>query len=204
MCRCLVIDRSYFRPISSALLIALLAACQRAPETPQAAPDQPLDAVRVALPSPGPEPAPRPEGEKPAWSGTSASATLAYPDERLLTVACEAGRLVVTRHAPTDKGASALFALIGNGTILRLPVEAVAAPGAKWPEWRGNIAAGDEKVKVFLGQKLDATLPGAGKIEVPGGAELKAVVKGCAPGGAALNDPSAAQPEASNGTGEDQ
>lgn len=204
MCRCLVIDRSYCRPISSALLIALLAACSRAPETSQAAPDQPLDAVRVALPSPGPERAPRPEGQKPAWSGNATSATLAFPDEPLLTVSCEAGRLVVIRHAPADKGASALFALIGNGTILRLPVEAVTVPGTKWPEWRGNIGAGDEKVKVFLGQKLEATLPGAGKVEVPAGAELKAVVERCAPGGAALSDPSPAQPEASDGAGEDQ
>lgn len=192
------------RVASSVLATLILVSCSRAPQAPQAAPDQPLDAVRVALPSPGPERAPRPEEQKPAWSGNATSATLAYPDERLLTVACEAGRLVVTRHAPTDKGASALFALIGNGTILRLPVEAVTVPGTKWPEWRGNIAAGDEKVKVFLGQKLDATLPGAGKIEVPAGAELKAVVEGCAPGGTALNDPSPAQPGASNGAGEDQ
>jgi hypothetical protein len=167
--------------MSGALLTLALAACSRAPGAPQAAPDQPLDAVRVALPAPGPVRAPRSEGQKPAWSGNAQSATLAYPDERLLTVACEGGKLVVTRHAPADKGASALFALIGNGAILRLPVEAVAVPGVKWPEWRGSIFAGDEKVKVFLGQKLDATLPGAGKIEVPGGPELKAVVERCAP-----------------------
>ena len=87
--------------------------------------------------------------------------------------------MVITRNEPADQGAQALFALIGNGKILRLPVEATRIAGVRYPVWQGSLGHADPGGAVFMGAAVEATLPGAGKIVLTGGPELKAAITGC-------------------------
>ena len=177
-----------------------LAACSQAPQQPTTQPDRPIDAVRVALPSPGPLPSPRARDAKAVWSGGATAAAFGYPgEEPLVTLECRAGQVVVTRHALAEDRAQALFALIGNGTILRLPVDAVRLPGSAWPVWQGVLAADDPRSAVFLGGAVEATLPGAGTIMLAGGGAMQEVAQGCGAGAAGaaarIPEPGPAGPE---------
>lgn len=159
------------------LAAVLLTACSQSPQQPT---DRPVDAVRVALPDPAPLPSPRARDAKAVWNGGSGQAGFGYPGEApLLTLACTAGRIVVTRNEFAEPGAQALLALIGNGTILRLPVDAVKLPGAAYPVWQGALAADDPKAEVFGTGSVAATLPGGGKIELGGGGAMQGVVQTC-------------------------
>lgn len=175
----------------------VLTACSPASgDTPQAQ-DRPLDAVRISLltvkPAAAPTAAaiaPQERTDKPQWTATPTGAVLAYVGEApLLSIACKGERLIVTRHAPADPGAQALFALIGSGTTLRLPVNATPFVGADQQVWQGDLAASDPKAAVFLRGSVAATLPGAGKITLPASDISAGVVRRC--GGAAL--PSASE-----------
>lgn len=178
-----------------------LAACSPASgDTPQAQ-DRPLDAVRISLlvakPASAPAPAaiaPQERTDKPEWTATPSGATLAYAGEApLLSIACKGERLVITRHAPADPGAQALFALIGNGAIVRLPVNATPFVGTNQQVWQGDLAGSDPAAAVFLRGSIAATLPGAGKIMLPASDISAGVVRRC--GAAALPPASEAPAE---------
>lgn len=167
--------------LSAALTLCALAGCSQAAGPVPQRTDEPVDAVRVAIPAPASPGAVRPPGAMPAWTASPAAAAFGYPGEPpLLLVACRSGQLLVTRGAPADRGAQALFALIGNGQVVRLPVDAVRLPGQPYPVWQGTLAAADPSAAVFAGAAIEATLPGAGRIEVPGGPIPRAVIADCA------------------------
>ncbi|WP_068077215.1 hypothetical protein [Novosphingobium lentum] len=147
------------------------AAPERIDTTSTAAPSSPLETPTAHAP-----------GATAAWTAGAdgRSADFGYGGEApLLSLACANGAVVVTRHAPADAGAQALFALVGNGRIVRLPVDAVAVPGGKGSDWQGVLPGGDAPTAIFSGGSIDATLPGGGKITFPGGAILQSVIAAC-------------------------
>lgn len=72
-------------------------------------------------------------------------------------------RLRVTRISPADEGAGALMALVGNGHIGRIEVDAIEVGGKS--VWRGEVLAADTALEPLAGPRaLTATVPGAGMV----------------------------------------
>lgn len=88
----------------------------------------------------------------------------------LLALACakpsEGGaKIAITRLAPADNGASALLAMVGNGHITRIPVEAQMLAGRS--VWHGELAAADDRWEPLAGPRgLTLTVPGAGMVTI--------------------------------------
>ncbi len=77
----------------------------------------------------------------------------------------EARHIRITRFAPADAGAKALLALIGNGHISRLKIDATWN-GRAWL-WQGTYPASSLQLEVLTGpHAVTATLPGAGKLDL--------------------------------------
>lgn len=101
----------------------------------------------------------------------------------LLGIACTHGAdgtaaLRLTRTTRAQDGAKALFALIGNGRITRLPMDAVRAgePG----EWQTTIPAADERLDVLKGgNRIEGTLPGGGTLLMPASSEPGRLLDEC-------------------------
>jgi hypothetical protein len=75
------------------------------------------------------------------------------------------GRIRISRHAPADSDATALLALIGNGAIGRLEVE--AARQGQRQIWQGEIAADNVGWEPLAGpREITATVPGAGLVRL--------------------------------------
>ncbi len=170
------------RPLLFGAALALsLSACSK-PAQQSAEGGGPLEAVRISIPASEPMPGPPAPDARAGWSAhaNGAAARYGFPGQTpLLMLACHAGQLIVTRPAPAEIGAQALFALIGGGQILRLPVDATNLPGERGYIWRGAIAADDPRAAVFTGDGFDGTLPGAGKITVAGSDVAREVVRRC-------------------------
>lgn len=157
-----------------------LAACSKSPAAPvrEGAPD---NAVRMTLPQGEALPGVKDDRSQPAWAAApdGMSTRFGHPGEQpLVSVACRAGTLVVTRHAYAPVGAQALFALVGSEGIMRLAVDATAIPGQRGYLWQGTLAADDMRVKV-LGGAYTGTLPGAGMIKVSAGGAVRDVIARC-------------------------
>lgn len=69
----------------------------------------------------------------------------------------------LTRFVRADPEAKAMLALIGNGHVKRVPVDAHWT-GRAWL-WRGAFPAESEQLDVFTGtRQIEATAPGAGTV----------------------------------------
>jgi len=169
------------------ILPVLLAACTQSHsrEVVEASPDGAGYPARLAL-SAGPLPdeqAPlQPEGG--AWTASAAQVAFAVPGQpALFALACThdaAGNAAValTRRTRAEAGAKALLALIGNGRIARLPLDA-AQPGEAG-EWQGAIPAADPRLDVLKGgNRLEATLPGGGTLLLPASGEPGRLITAC-------------------------
>ena len=168
------------------LSCALLAACgssESAPVVPEASVRIPLNAVHVAAPAPSGSPSP---ASPPTWITVPGERTVLFGTpgaQALLSIACEgvgsgSPQLIVTRFAPAEPGAEALFAIQGNRRILRLPVRAVELRRDE-QAWRGALYAGDERAEVFLGTEIAATVPGGGRLAMPAMGETHKVIDEC-------------------------
>jgi hypothetical protein len=74
-------------------------------------------------------------------------------------------RLRITRHAPADEGAGALLALIGNGSIGRLPVDATRVGAQLF--WQGDgPASAPEWEALNPAHEASVTVPGAGLLRL--------------------------------------
>ena len=74
-------------------------------------------------------------------------------------------RLRITRHAPADAGAGALLALVGNGAIGRIAVDAASDGGRRL--WRGEAPAAHPAWEALNGvREATATVPGAGLVRL--------------------------------------
>ncbi|MAM37306.1 MAG: hypothetical protein CL949_02085 [Erythrobacter sp.] len=111
-----------------------------------------------------------PDTEGAAWAPSPKSGRLLYglPGEApLLSLACQDGQLVYTRYVAADANAKAVLALIGNGHVERLWVDAEqdGAEGSDAWLWRGRTAADDPRLEVLTGRnRIEATIPGAGSV----------------------------------------
>lgn len=149
----------------------MLAACKPPPTDADMLRDMPEAAPTFAS---APLPSPDTEGAK--W----VAAPLDDRDRRivygvpgqpvLLVLECffplgEVPNLTLTRLAPADKGAGALLAMVGNGHIGRLPVE---ARGMEEPQfWEGERPAGNGVWEPIAGpREATLTVPGAGMIRL--------------------------------------
>lgn len=142
-----------------------VAACQ-----PPAADDY-VTRTRLAPKTEAPsKPIASPDTEGALWAPARQGTRILYgkPGERpLMALACErhgAGPVVVfTRFARADEGAKGILALIGNGHVERLFVDATSANGATI--WAGSVDARDPRLEVLTGgRKVEATIPGAGSV----------------------------------------
>ncbi|MBD3730490.1 MAG: hypothetical protein IE933_12370 [Sphingomonadales bacterium] len=147
------------------LFTALLAACK-----PPAADDYSAREEAANKRDAPSTPIESPDVSRAIWAESGQGARLLYgnPGELpLLVLSCEGSReapvLRIIREAPADKGAKALFALIGNGHAERLPVDA-SWTGKRWL-WEASFAAADPRMEVFDGpREVEATLPGGGTL----------------------------------------
>lgn len=189
---------------AAALLpLAMLAACN-----PPAAQDY-VARVGMAERAAPSAPIASPDTTGAVWAPSPTNALrLVYgkPGERVL-FALECARrdagpvLAYTRFASADPHAKAVLALIGNGHVARLKIDAARA-GAGWL-WRGSEPALSESFEGLTGgRQVEATVPGAGSLilnpsPLPGALILRcrsqappaAPASAPAAGGAALNPP---------------
>lgn len=111
-----------------------------------------------------------PDVEGAAWAPSERTTRLLYgkPGEPpLFSLNCEREEIVYTRYVAADPEAKAVLALIGNGHVERLWIDAEKdgpEDDAAWL-WRGRIAADDPRLEVLTGQRrVEATVPGAGSL----------------------------------------
>jgi len=144
--------------------LALLAACKPPPtdaglsrELPEAEPTYP------------PDPLPSPETEGAIWANSSEPGRIIYgiPGEpALIALDCLVGaRIRIARLSPADEGAGAMLALVGNGAIGRISLDASARGRAFI--WQGELAADAFELEPLAGpRQITATLPGAGMVTI--------------------------------------
>ncbi|MEM6908244.1 MAG: hypothetical protein AAF494_06155 [Pseudomonadota bacterium] len=154
-------------PVTLALTLALasLAACKPPPTDAGLERDTPM-----AEPSIASEPLPSPDTEGAIWmpSGDAQRIVYGIPGEPpLMALACagesKISTLTITRMSPADEGAGALMALIGNGAIGRLPIDATERAGRS--VWHGELPAADPVWEPLIGpRRITATVPGAGMV----------------------------------------
>ena len=151
-------------PIAACLVLAL-GACQ-----PPAS-DEYSERSRIAPQADGPsEPITSPDTQGAVWAAADNPDRLLYgkPGERpLFALECQdqggLPLIAFTRFARADAGAKAMLALIGNGHVSRLKIDATER-GEVW-RWEGAIEAADPALDVLTGpRQVEATVPGAGSL----------------------------------------
>lgn len=145
--------------------LAVIVACK-----PPASDDY-VERARINEPAQGPsEPIDSPDTDGAIWAPAGEGARLLYgrPGERpFFAVECLSDgtepMLGYTRFARADPHAKAILALIGNGHVSRLKIDAVQV-GDVW-RWEGDIEVDDPRVDVLTGSReIEATVPGAGSL----------------------------------------
>ncbi|WP_298197145.1 hypothetical protein [Novosphingobium sp.] len=129
------------------------------------------------------EAAPRqPEGAQ--WLAAGERLSFGVPGQApLLTLTCErdpsgASLIRLVRTTRAESGAKALLALIGNGRIARLPVNAMADGEAG--RWEGLVPAVDPRLDVLKGiNSVEATLPGGGTLQLKSSSEPRRLLEVC-------------------------
>lgn len=150
---------------SALFLLSLLAACKPPASQDYAARTQ-TSPERTAPAAP----VDSPDVEGATWAPSPSSGRLLYgkPGEApFFSLACENGNLVYTRYVAADRGAKAVLALIGNGHVERLWIDAEQDGPDEDSAflWRGQIVASDPRLDVLTGpRRVEATVPGAGSL----------------------------------------
>jgi hypothetical protein len=109
-----------------------------------------------------------------------------------LTCAISTGKappqLDIIRHAQSQPGAKALFAVLGNGITSRLKLD--AALGKDGWRWEGRYPASSPELDVFTGTRdIEATLPGGGMLHVAGSSLPRDFIDWCRRNGKGLAAP---------------
>ncbi|MGN3974101.1 hypothetical protein [Tsuneonella sp. SYSU-LHT278] len=165
---------------SAFLVLAALAAC-RPPASDRYVERIALDDARA-----GPtvmKTSPDTEGAIWASSGGPGRIVFGHPGKPpLLAIECAGdGALVkVTRFAPTDARAKGMMALIGNGHVERLKVDALEVGGQRGWLWQGRFEPADPRLDALTGtRKLELTIPGAGTLALPGSPRPGELIERC-------------------------
>lgn len=165
---------------AAALLLCALAACR-----PPAS-DGYVQRIELGGQNGGPHVEPTsPQVEGAIWASSGGPQRIVFgkPGEPpFLSLACigsGADRLVeVTRFARTDPKAKGMMALVGNGHVARLMVDA-EWNGRGWL-WRGRYTPADPRLDALTGtRKLELTIPGAGTLVLEGSNEPGQLIELC-------------------------
>lgn len=127
-----------------------------------------------------------PDTSDAVWAPSAESERLLYglPGETpLMAVQClregETARLQFTRFVRADREAQAMLSLVGNFHEERLPVDAINN-GRAWV-WQGSVAADSPNLAALTGRReAEATIPGAGSVDLKPSPLLRELVDGCA------------------------
>lgn len=177
------------RALTSALVISLagLTACKPPPADADLRRDMPVTAPTFAS-----EPLPSPETEGAVWartsnaSGPQSMARLIYGipgSPALIALECvtqdgDLPALQITRLSPADEGAGALLAMVGNGHIGRIEVDASDVGGRS--VWQGAAAAAQIAWEPLAGpRQLTLTVPGAGMVTLNPSALPAQLIEDC-------------------------
>ncbi|GGD90124.1 hypothetical protein GCM10011515_07170 [Tsuneonella deserti] len=164
----------------SALLLASLAACR-----PPAS-DGYVQRIELATDRTGPRVlAQSPDVAGAIWAGSGGPGRIVFgkPGQApYLAIACTGSggnrAIEITRFAETDPGAKGMMALIGNGHVERLKIDAVNN-GRGWL-WQGRYRPTDTRLEALTGtRKLELTIPGAGTLKLEGSNEPGQLVELC-------------------------
>lgn len=164
--------------IIALLLLLALAACKPPPTD--------ADMVReVELEKFASAPLPSPDATGALWAVSQrAESRLIYgvPSEpALLALECLGSSIQIIRHSPADEGAGAMLAMVGNGHIGRLPVDATRVTGRYF--WVGEEPASSDVWEPLAGSReLIATVPGAGTVELHASPLPGALIRACRSG----------------------
>lgn len=145
----------------------LLAACKPPPTDANLRGGPPTSEPTYASP-----PLPSPDTEGAVWKVSPLSeGRLLYGQPgapALMALECLDAKMLpeplieISRLSPADEGAGALLALVGNGHIGRVAVDANVDDR---PGWHGTVAASDVVWEPLAGPRLlTATVPGAGMV----------------------------------------
>ncbi|MFZ9395143.1 MAG: hypothetical protein ACO25F_03660 [Erythrobacter sp.] len=149
----------------------------------------PTDAAIVAGDTPErarpSEPIASPDTEGAVWGNSQTPQRILYglPGKPpMLALGCAQGPhgpvIRITRFALADHGAGAFAALIGNGHISRIPIDAKEVGGVS--VWQAEIPAIDPKLEVLTGRReIAVTIPGAGRLVLNPSARPGEVVEAC-------------------------
>ena len=146
--------------------LTALAACKPPPTDLDLGRDLP-----EAEPTYASDPLPSPETEGAIWAVSAKDAdTIIYGvpgNQAMMALTCvddsTPARLRITRMSPADEDAGALLAMVGNGHIGRVPVDATKVSGKII--WQGETMAADRDLEPLAGpRQLTATIPGAGMV----------------------------------------
>ena len=173
-------DRSPIRALPALTLIAL-AACR-----PPAS-DEYVERVGLAERRAGPTVLLEdPDTSRARWAAMEGGERLLFgvPGEApLLALECRDGGtaqalLRLTRYERADPKASALIAIIGNSHIARLPIEAVWN-GRAWL-WQADWRLAETDLAALTGTRaIEATIPGAGSLQIAGSRLPGLLVRRC-------------------------
>jgi hypothetical protein len=153
----------------TALLLVTLAACR-----PPAS-DRYVQRIELASERDGPQVLmASPQVDGAIWAGSGGNGRIVFGkpgDPPLLALACIGSgpdrAVEVTRFAKTDPRAKGMMALIGNGHIERLKIDA-KWNGRGWL-WQGRYRPADTRLDALTGvRKLELTIPGAGTLKLEG------------------------------------
>ena len=157
--------RTLALPLVGLAPLALLAACK-----PPASDDY-VERARIDSTAEGPsEPIDTPDTKGAIWAPAKGDARLLYGkqgEHPLFALEClsdgRESELGYTRFARADPHAQAILALIGNGHVSRLKIDA-AQVGDVW-RWEGSVAIEDPRLDALTGaREVEATVPGAGSV----------------------------------------
>ncbi|MEO1221565.1 MAG: hypothetical protein AAFY42_09490 [Pseudomonadota bacterium] len=170
------------------IALLALAACKPPPTDADMLRDMPETEPTFAS---APLPSPITEGAMWALSQrTEGRLIYGVPGEAaLLSLECDTTAtptLRLTRTSPADEGAGALLALVGNGHIGRIMVDATEVSGGTY--WVGEAAALDEVWEPLAGpRELIATVPGGGTVNIDPSPLPRFLIEACRRG-ELLND----------------
>lgn len=161
-----ILTRRMIGPLFMTTALAGITACK--PPPTDAGLDRDMPASEPTFAS---EPLPSPETEGAVWASSSEDNRIIYgiPGKpALLALACierdgAPDSLRITRIAPADENAEALMAIIGNGSIGRIEVDATKQ--GKGFVWQGELPAIDTRWEPLAGpRQVTATVPGGGMV----------------------------------------